>query len=407
MSIFSRYPYTDFHRLNADWILDKVKEAASSITEALGLVRQSAADAAASAAAAQQAAEGSVRWDRAQELTTAQQRQAQTNINTVDASVVARLDLAIHDLDTTIAAIQSAGTVRYDQAQQLTSDQQTQSRGNIGAASSVEVNNLSVNLEATNIALNNTRGIAQAAMSRADIALIYEEQELTTEQQQQVRTNIGAAAAGEVPAPAGAVLYDQAQSLSTSQKEQARSNIACAPTFGPEFTGAVSIKSTATPTVADDIIDMYTATLVNDTVSRLQLTGSVSPLRHGVIISGVEDPSDNLDAANKQFVLASLLKQITVTGNAPSISLSQDIDGSAYETLYDCSGSALTSVTISTSANSHYLATIVFTTGSTPPTLDSPLDILGLDDLVPAANTTYEISIRSKRAVWHAWEVSA
>ena len=38
MGIFNRFPYTDFHRLNADWILDKVKEM-------LGLTQQAAEDA--------------------------------------------------------------------------------------------------------------------------------------------------------------------------------------------------------------------------------------------------------------------------------------------------------------------------------------------------------------------------
>lgn len=39
MSIFSRYPYTDFHRLNADWILDKVKEAADTAETAAAEVQ--------------------------------------------------------------------------------------------------------------------------------------------------------------------------------------------------------------------------------------------------------------------------------------------------------------------------------------------------------------------------------
>lgn len=264
MSFFSRFPYTDFHRLNADWILDKVKEAVTSVTEALGLVRQSAADAAAAAAAAQQAVDGSVRYDQAQTLTEAQQRQAQTNMNVVDASVVARLDLAISNLNTAITTLQNAGNVRYDQAQQLTVAQQAQARENIGAASDAD---LDQSVEGLQDIIEMVSGVA---------------------------TNC--------------VRYDGAQGLTQAQQAQARDNIACAPTYGPEFTGSVALKSQSLPTAADDVIDMYNATLVNDTNSRLQLTGSVG---QSVTVSGVASPTDLTDAANKSYVDG------RITANAP------------------------------------------------------------------------------------------
>ena len=49
MGIFNRFPYTDFHRLNADWILEKVKEM-------LGLTQQAAEDAQTASETAEQAA---------------------------------------------------------------------------------------------------------------------------------------------------------------------------------------------------------------------------------------------------------------------------------------------------------------------------------------------------------------
>lgn len=253
---FDRFPYTDFHRLNADWILEKVKEAAASVAESLGLVRQSAADAAAAAAAAEQAVDGSVRYDRAQELTQAQQLQAQQNMNVVDASVSARIELSVSDL--------RASTVQADQPQSFTTAQQAQARENIGAASEQELIEDITGLEDL---LDLVSGVANKC-----------------------------------------VRYDGAQGLTRAQQAQARDNIACAPTYGPEFTGSVALKSQSLPTAADDVIDMYNATLVNDTNSRLQLTGSVG---QSVTVSGVAPPTDLTDAANKSYVDG------RITANAP------------------------------------------------------------------------------------------
>ena len=392
MSFFSRFPYTDFHRLNADWILDKIKEAATSVTEALGLVRQSAADAASAAAAAQQAVDGSVRYDRAQTLTEAQQRQAQTNMNVVDASVAARLDLAISNLNTAITTLQNAGNVRYDQAQTLTTEQQSTARGNIGAASSTDVN----------AAVEGLEDIIELVSGVANNCIRYDgAQGLTQAQQAQARANIGAAAEGSGPAPVGAVLYDQAQALTGAQQNQARSNIGSAAQTDPNLIHSIElVDDTAAGGEGDELT--VTLTSVVDQSSVL-LAGQQSAR---VILSGLAAPVNDHDAANKAYVWNSLLRELSYTSSTPVIDLASEINGSSYETLITCTGTPST-VTISTALNSNLLATIVFTTGATAPTFDSPLTIRGLDDLIPEANTTYEISIRSNRAVWKSWEVAS
>jgi len=391
MSFFSRFPYTDFHRLNADWILDKIKEAVTSVTEALGLVRQSAADAAAAAAAAQQAAEGSVRWDRAQELTTAQQTQARGNIGAASSTDV---NAAVEGLEDTIELVSRVANncVRYDGAQGLTTEQQSTARGNIGAASSTDVNAAVEGLEDT----------IELVSRVANNCVRYDgAQGLTQAQQAQARANIGAAAEGSGPAPVGAVLYDQAQALTGAQQNQARSNIGSAAQTDPNLIHSIElVDDTAAGGEGDELT--VTLTSVVDQ-SNVLLAGQQSD---NVILSGLAAPVNDNDAANKAYVWNSLLKEVTITGTTPIIDLANVIDGTSYETLITCTGTPST-VTISTALNSNLLATIVFTTGATAPTFDSPLAIQGLDDLIPAANTTYEISIRGNRAVWKSWEVTS
>lgn len=384
MSFFSRFPYTDFHRLNGDWILDKIKEAATSVTEALGLVRQSAADAAAAAQAAQQAVEGSVRWDRAQELTTAQQRQAQTNINTVDASVVARIDLSLSDL--------RANTVQVDQPQSFTTAQKAQARDNIGAASDED---LDQSVEGLQDLLELVSGVASNCV-RYDGA-----QGLTQAQQAQARANIGAAAEGSGPAPVGAVLYDQAQALTGAQQNQARGNIGALAQTDPNIIHSIELVDDNAAGGEGDELTVTLTSVVDQ--SNVLLAGQQSAR---VILSGLAAPVNDHDAANKAYVWNSLLRELSYTSSTPVIDLASEINGSSYETLITCAGTPST-VTISTALNSNLLATIVFTTGATAPTFDSPLAIRGLDDLIPEANTTYEISIRGNRAVWKSWEVAS
>ena len=103
---------------------------------------------------------------------------------------------ADNQLQTKINAINAQGNVRYDVVQNLTDEQKEQARANIGAG---------------------TGGGTAAG------AVLYDQaQSLTEEQKAQARTNIGAGTGGSAD---GAVLYDQEQSLNDYQKLTARKNI--------------------------------------------------------------------------------------------------------------------------------------------------------------------------------------
>lgn len=382
MSIFSRFPYTDFHRLNADWILEKVKEAAASVAEALGMVQQSAADAAAAAAAAEQAVDGSVRYDRVQELTQAQQRQAQTNMNVVDASVTAMIQLSVSELN--------ARAVQVDQPQAFTSAQQAQARSNIGSASEADFTDWAEGVEE----------ILETQGRHLDKCVRFDQQSLTAAEQAQARANIGAAAEGSGPAPVGAVLYDQAQSLTTAQKTQARSNIGALRADDPSVENLYL-------TINDQDVQIYSDDPATGPVLYIEASNqSTSGL--DVRISGVATPTSGNDAANKEYadsIRGPLLSNIS----GADVILQPDAVNAKQSTLYVCTAAELNSLEINPvaapAANREF--TVRFTSGATPTELDTALTILGLDDLVPAANTIYEINVLGNLAVWHSWEVSA
>ena len=99
--------------------------------------------------------------------------------------------------DSIVAALQALKCVHSD-SQSLTSGEQTQARSNIGAAADADV----------------VKIVSQTLDSTA---------------QAQARSNIGAASAADVSGlGSGAVRHDQAQTLSDSAKTQARTNIGAA-----------------------------------------------------------------------------------------------------------------------------------------------------------------------------------
>lgn len=197
-------------------------------------------------------------------------------------------------------------------------------------------------------------------------------------------------------AVAGAVRFDRVQDLTALQQGQARDNIQAAPA---DMFGAVR----------------YDQVQLLEAPQKARARSNIGAAEAGVIPSGVvryDDEQSLTDAQTEQAreninVLASVISDVIVTGNTPTIDIAEELEGSAYETLIQCTGTAITTITISTALLSNLLVTIVFTTGATAPTFDSPLAIRGLDDLIPAANTTYEISIRGNRAAWKSWEVEA
>ena len=184
---FNLFPYSNFHRLNADWILKKMKEMLALIT------------------------------DKAEEVDAAADtvQGYELRLENVEAGV--------HDLDTS--------RVSYRHVQELTDEQKQTARGNIGAAPArgvVMYNEAQLLSDAYKAqARSNIGALGSADLPDVSDVVRYSAQTPTDAQKLQARTNIGAAAAGDIPT--GVVLYSEAQSLSTAERFQARENIGAQP----------------------------------------------------------------------------------------------------------------------------------------------------------------------------------
>ena len=339
--LISLFPYTDFHRLNADWILKTVKQMFN-----LTKTAQEAAETSAETVetyetrlqAVETVADGAVRFDAAQNLTNPQKTQARNNIGAADANSI------------------PTDFVRYGAAQSLSDPQKEQARNNIGAADGATVDSIGE-------ALANTRTTANLAYGLASHAVLTEEnQGLDSTEQANARNNIGAAASSDVPTdavrysaqsgftaeqkqqartnidaaaqslfttflPANYVRYTAVQSLTTAQKNQARNNIGAisgeSPTINtPTVNSTITLNEDGGGAIASDEIQIAPQSVTDHSI--LHLEGEQSTL---VRVSGVAAPVENDQAANKDYVddaIAALPEFVhvvyTISGTVPNLS---------------------------------------------------------------------------------------
>lgn len=426
MGFFSRFPYSDFHRLNADWILEKIQEM-------LGLTQDAAEDAEAAAetvagyesrlSQVEGIAEGSVLFDTAQDLTDVQRAQARGNIgaastaqfislgegqaalrtratnlennsvrvDTVQTFSADQKQQARDNIGAASASAVPTGAVLYDAVQTLTSEEKAQARSNISAADTADVNLLTTALGTVSTDVNRIAPKADGAV-RFDAS-----QSLSTAQQQQARDNIGAASASAVLS--GAVLYSAAQTLTSLEMSQARSNIhapdrdAVLPATDPVASLSLGIMDDS---VAQDDGDEITISL--DSLrdhSILKLTGSQSQT---VRLSGLAAPSEDDEAVNLGFADTRYEPRwsvVSVSGSTPTISPEDHC-------IYECG--ECSTLTIQTPLPEAFVVT--FDSGSTPTVLTLPAAVNMQASFTVEANTHNEINIRKGYGLGASWEVT-
>ena len=228
---FVVFPFSNFHELNADWILKKMREMVSIINQ-----KKTEVDTAVETVSGYELRLENVEA-QAHDLDTSRVSYAHTQELTDEQKQTARGN---------IGAAPARGVVMYNEAQVLSDAYKAQARGNIGAAS---VADAADTVKYTAQALTD----AQKTQARANIGaagpgdipsgvvLYNEQQSLTQAQQIQARANIGAAGMGVVPA--GAVRYDTTQSLTPEQKTNAQTNIDAASATETSLELAVCVKT--------------------------------------------------------------------------------------------------------------------------------------------------------------------
>lgn len=408
MGFFSRFPYTDFHRLNADWILDKIEEMMGITQEAAETV-ETYDD---RLTAVETAAAGAVRFDSTQSLTSSQQQKARNNIDAASAGGLTTLSETVWGIESTVERC-----VRTDIQQSFNSSEQAMARDNIGAASQVDLNNLDQALDYCVQVVDQTndftaaqrtqarRNIGAASSSTVDDldqavaglaedlnnAVLYTSQQLTSAQQAQARNNIGAASSDA--ALAGAVLYNQNQSLTSQEQTRARTNIEALHSVNAVAYGSLGLMDDSVAGNDGDQVDATLTSTANHSILRLE--GDQS---NTVRLAGLAAPDEDDEAVTLGFADVTYEQKWetrAVTGATPSITPADHVIFEA---------GTVTSLTVSTPLAEEFV--LIFDSGSTAATLSLPAAVNMPSDFQVNANTHYEISIRKTWGLYAAWEVT-
>lgn len=405
---FPNYPYTDFHRLNGDYLLEQVAAAKQDAADSAA----SAAEAAATAAEAGAAALNAVQFVE-QGLTNSQKAQARTNIGAVGPDDVPTLD-----------------TVVQVTAQSFNNAQKSQARDNIGAASS------------------------DSLEAMADDVVTLSEQTLTSAQKTQARTNIGAASASDLGTLASSVAVMQSAVTNKVDVNEGSaidlkivSSVAAGQGYGAILHGIgvsgagklslnqvvsgaeVSAKArlgVGYPVTDDDAVTkVYADTKVSksnaEILDRVRITNTQNGagyirleaeydsgtqvnsasinaydsegISEGLAPLSVGEPVGSADAATKAYADGYIQ---TLVGTTKTIT-------PAKNTRYKCGN--LSSLTITDPPATGSWA-VTFSSGSTPTTTTIPAAVIFPEPFAAEANTRYEINVEDGYAVVVGWPIS-
>lgn len=406
---YPTFPYTDFHRLNGDYLLQEVNAAKTAAETA-----EAAAEAAeALAASAGSAALNAVQFVE-QELTTAQKAQARTNIGAVGPGDVPTLDTVVQVVPQSftdnqkrnardnIGAADQAGVSALTEeavkitAQTFTGDQQTQARTNIGAAAASGLASLASTVTTLQSAVTNKVDVNDgAAVNLKIVSSIGAGQ------------GYGAVLHGSGPAGTGKLAINQVVSGVEVSNARARLGVgtpvsdddaatkAYADTKvsknNAEIVGGVKITNTQPGAGYVQLYSEYDPSTQDTTMSLYSFDSQGS--YQGLSQVAVGNPVAGTDAATKSYVDG---YQETVSSTTPTIT-------PAANTVYNCG--ELSSLTI-TSPPATGSWVIKFTSGSTPTTTTIPATVIFPEPFAAAANTRYEINVEDGYAVVVGWPVS-
>lgn len=406
---YPTYPYTDFHRLNGDYLLEEVNAAKTAAETA-----EAAAEAAeALAASAGAAALNAVQFVD-QELTTAQKAQARTNIGAVGPGDVPTLDTVVQVVPQSftdnqkrnardnIGAADQAGVTALSEeavkitAQTFTGDQQTQARTNIGAAAASGLTSLASTVTTLQSAVTNKVDVNDGAAVNLKVVSSIG-----------VGQGYGAVLKGSGPAGTGKLSINQVVSGVEVSNARARLGVgtpvsdddaatkAYADTkvniINGYMTSALTLKPPADYTNQNYVKMSWVYDSNGSYLMPYEFAGDGVP--QGLVNMSISEPTGAHMAATKAYVDG---YQETVSGTTPTIT-------PAANTVYNCG--ELSSLTI-TSPPATGAWVIKFTSGSTPTTTTIPATVIFPEPFAAVANTRYEINVEDGYAVAIGWPVS-
>ena len=176
-----------------------------------------------------------------------------------------------------------------------------------------------------------------------------------------------------------AVLYSQ-QSLTTAQQEQARTNIGAlgASDIGTVFTLKGGVANVASlPSSGNSVGDVYYVESVS--AGYIWLTSTTYPNGYW------EELGETVDLSAYELKPT----VVTVTGNTPTIALAED------NKIYKCTGDGITAVTI-TAVDTNAAFSVIFETTASAPTFSYPTNNIQMpSQYTPEVYKRYEINVDS------------
>ena len=392
--MFPKFPYTDFHRLNADWILEKMKAAEQAVIAAK-------ADVDAAVAIVQGYEEALTTLGQSVSHLAGQVGTVASGLSELAGTVATQAD-RINSINTGLTDLAGHAVQTYEQ--EFSEAEKAQARQNIGAVSQADYssNNNRINVileyqtnQITNLELSDTAqaGRITTLEAAAQLAVRYVPMTLTNAQKLQARQNIGAAAASDTPgqgALVANVIYDSEipgwvldgmtiqEIVDAINNEFSPVTIMAVIDGSDDVLGFTNLRSELITAGSGSSYHMITGYAIsNDLIYRLAINSSNSS------ITFLSEP-------------LRLPIEAHVSGTTPSIAIVSDH-------FYKCE--ELTSLTVTGFTTGQW--SIVFTSGSTPTVTSFPAGILGLESFAAEANTIYEINVLDNRAVVGSWAVSS
>ena len=388
---FNMFPYSNLHRLNTDWVLEQIRNAAQAVQDAKEEVD-------AAVAVMEGYDEHLSTLDQGVASNAGQIQTVASNLSTLAGTVATQGD-RLNSINTGLTDLAGHAVQTYEQ--EFSDAEKTQARTNIGAValSAYNTNNNRVNAileyqgnQISALEVSDTTQASQISALQADTASVvkYTTQTLTNAQKLQARQNIGAAASGDTPGQ-GSLVANIIYNAQTGYSLDGMTIAEIISALNDEFSPVTIVA------VLDGSSDVLAFTNLRS--EEFSSGGNTYNLITGYAIS---------DDQIYKLTISSQTEAVTFESQPLRLPVKEIIQASTAtiaarpDHYYSCG--TLDSLTVTVSGTSGAWS-ITFTSGATPTVTSIPSTILGLESFAAEANTVYEINVLDNRAVIGSWEV--